>query len=142
MNEHDIKVEYVQKVHELVCEFETEGFVKTPHNKNAVLNRLRSQHAEHLRIFRAGCNNSVGKACAKYGVYDVFGNKICYYYDIRKKDKFVNLLVEIFYEKNPNPGVEIRKVFTRLLHLHRLHWFGCCHAGKDIRDTRLVLEIK
>lgn len=127
-------MEYSQEIHGLICEFETKGFVKTPHSRNTVLNRLRYQYGEYLRIFRAGCNNSVGKASAKYGVYDVFGNKISYYYDIRKKDKFVNFLVEMFHEKNPNPDMEIRKVFTRLLHTHRLHWFGCRHVGKDIHD--------
>jgi hypothetical protein len=47
----------------------------------------------------------------------------------------VDFLVEMFYEKNPNPDVEIRKVFTRLLHLHRLHWFGYRHVGKDTKDA-------
>lgn len=120
------KVGYVPEVYE----FETKGFVKTPYRNNEVLRRLRSQHGEYLRMFRSGYKCAVGRAKATYGTYDIFGDKISYYYDKRKEDKFVKFLIELFYEKNPNPDSEIRKVFTRLLHVHNLHWTGCFHRGK------------
>jgi hypothetical protein len=124
------KINYLPDVYE----FETEGFVKSSRNKT-VLNRLRSQYGTYLRMFNAGCNNSIGRSGAKYGSYDIFGNKICYYYDIRKESEFVDFLTRLFYENNPDPDEEIRKVFTRILHLHKLHWLGCRHSGKYRYDV-------
>ena len=124
---------------ELMDEFEIKGFVKCP-SGNQSLNKLREQYGEYLKIFNSGYNISVGRTGAKYGTYDIFGDRTCYYYDIRKEKEFVNYLVEKFYEKNPDPDKEIRKVFTRILHIHRLHWFGCRHGGKiryDINKTEL-----
>ncbi len=117
-----------------VSKFETEGFVKSSKN-TTVLYKLRNQYGEYLRIFNAGSNTSVGGTGAKYGSYDLFGDKICYYYDIRKESKFIDFLIRIFYEKNPNPDGDIRKSFTRILHTHKLHWFGCRHEGKDRPDV-------
>jgi hypothetical protein len=120
--------EYVPEVYE----FETKGFVKTPHRRSVVLYRLRSQYGKYLRTFHVGSKCAVRRSKATYGTYDIFGGKISYYYDIRKEDKFVNFLIELFCEKNPNPDVDIRKVFTRILHVHNLHWSGCSHKGKDV----------
>ena len=58
-------------------------------------------------MFRAGSKTTVRRAKATYGTYDIFGDKISYYYDKRKEDKFVNFLIESFYEKNPNPDVDM-----------------------------------
>ena len=106
-------------------EFEIVGFVKSQPD---ILRRLRMYYEP--KIFCPGHKLSVGRADAKYGTYDIFGDKICYYYDIRREDDFINFLVKIFLEKNPDPDSEIRKVFTRLLHNHGLCWFGCVHEGK------------
>lgn len=131
------KMKYVPEVYE----FETKGFVKTPHRNVIVLHMLRCQYGEYLRMFRAGSKTSVGRSKATYGTYDIFGDKISFYYDIRKEAEFVNFLIELFYEKNPNPDMEIRKAFTRMLHLHNLHWPGCFHRGKDVYNSG-ILELK
>ena len=120
-----------------VNDFETEGFVKASCNAST-LNRLRAQYGEYFRIFHAGSNYSAGRSRVKYGPYEIFGSKIHYYYDVRKESEFVNFLTNMFYEKNPDPDGDIRKAFTRTLHVHKLHWFGCRHEGKDRNDTRLM----
>lgn len=109
-------------------EFKTKGFIKAI-GQSDFLAQLRERYAEYLRIFAAGNNNSVGKIGA-YGSFDIFGNRICYYYDKRKENDFVDFIVEKFFEKNPEPNMEIRKVFTRILHQHGLCWAGCIHTGK------------
>lgn len=120
-----------------IDEFEINGFIKSPGN-SYILTRLRIHHGEYLRIFNAGFNISAGRTGSKYGIYDVFGDRICYYYDIRREKEFVDFLVKKFYEKNPNPDSGIRKVFTRILHSHKLHWFGCVHEGKDRCDKSTI----
>jgi hypothetical protein len=106
-------------------EFETVGFIKSQPD---LLKKLRMYYEP--KIFGPGNKLSVGKSDAKYGLYDIFGDRICYYYDTRREDDFTNFLVAKFLEKNPNPNSEIRKVFTRLLHNYGLCWFGCRHEGK------------
>lgn len=96
------------------------------------------QYGKYLRIFNVGCHISVGRTGAKYGTYDIFGDRICYYYDIRRKKEFVDFLIGKFYEKNQNPDADIRCVFTRILHTHKLHWFGCRHDGKDRYDVSKI----
>ena len=108
-------------------EFETIGFVKS---QSDLLNQLRRHYGRYLKIFCPGKKLSIGRSDAKYGTYEIFGDKMCYYYDIRREDDFINFLVTKFLEKNPDPNSEIRKVFTRLLHNHGLCWFGCLHGGK------------
>lgn len=118
---------------ESIDEFENNGFIKCI-SENYGLKKLRERYGEHLKIFNSGHNISIGRAGAKYGTYEIFGGKTCYYYDIRREKEFVNYLVDRFYNNNPNPDKEIRKVFTRILHAHRLHWFGCRHSGKNRYD--------
>jgi hypothetical protein len=82
------------------------------------------------KIFSPGNKLSIGRNDAKYGLYDIFGDKMCYYYDARREDDFTDFVVAKFLEKNPDPDSEIRKAFTRLLHNYGLCWFGCSHEGK------------
>lgn len=128
-------IKYLPEVHE----FETEGFVKSSHN-STVLDRLRSQYGKYLKTFNAGNNNSIGRSGARYGSYDVFGSRICYYYDIRKEGKFVDFITKLFYDNNPSPNEEIRKVFTRVMHVHGLHWFGCRHQGMRRRNVEKIIS--
>lgn len=108
-------------------EFETKGFIKTP-GESDLLVQLRWRYGKYLKIFNAGHNISIGRTGAKYGSYDIFGSKLCYYYDKRREKDFINFLVEKFFEKNPDADSDIRKVFTRVLHSHGLCWFGCVHG--------------
>lgn len=110
-------------------EFEINGFVKSS-DESDLLTQLRRHYGRYLKKFSAGHNISIGTAGAKYGSYDLFGDRICYYYDIRKEENFIDFLVKKFLEKNPDPNSEIRKVFTRILHTYGLCWFGCIHRGK------------
>jgi hypothetical protein len=109
-----------------VQEFETKGFIK--HIDGYLLPILRNSYGRYLRIFNSGYNVSAGRSGAKYGTYEVFGERICYYYDYRKEKEFTNHLVDIFYRKNPIPDIGAKKSFTRLLHAHGLHWAGCIHC--------------
>ena len=110
-----------------VDEFENKGFVIKSSNMY-ILHRLRKQYGEYMKIFDVGHRTKAGGSEAKFGTYELFGSKLCYYYDERRKEDFVNFLVEKFYENNPDPERDIRKVFTRILHLHNLHWKGCYHG--------------
>jgi hypothetical protein len=58
----------------------------------------------------------------KYTSVDILGEKFKYYFDMDRKENFVDFLVKKFYEKNPNPEMGLKKAFTRLLHLNKLHW--------------------
>lgn len=111
-------------------EFETKGFVESPYNASYILKKLRQKFGENLKLFNTGYNLAIGRTGAKYGTYDIFGKRLCYYYDVRRNKEFVDFLVNKFFDKNPEPDKEIRKSFTRILHSHRLHWFGCVHSGK------------
>ena len=121
---------------DIIGEFETKGFIEPPSNSSYILNKLRDQYREYLKIFNSGFGVSAGRTGSRYGTYDIFGDRICYYYDIRKEKEFVNHLVKKFYDNNPVPDKEIRKVFTRILHIHRLHWYGCRHSAKIRYDVK------
>lgn len=108
-------------------EFETVGFVKS---QPGLLNQLRRRYGTCLKIFCPGNSLSIGKGDAKYGVYHILGDRMCYYYHAEKEDDFVNFLVKKFLEKNPGHNSEVRKAFTRVLHYYGLCWAGCVHEGK------------
>ena len=113
-------------------EFETVGFVKS---RSDLLQRLRVYYGRYLKIFCPAKRRSLGRNYAKYGSYELFGDKICYYYDVRREDEFINFLVNKFLEENPEPDSNIRKVFTGLLHNYGLCWFGCRHeVKKELRS--------
>lgn len=112
-----------------IKEFETNGFIEAP-GESDILWQLRWRYSKYLKIFNVGHNISIGRSGARYGPYDIFGSKVCYYYDNRRKNDFIDFLVKKFFEKNPEPDSEIRKVFTRILHAYGLCWFGCVHSSK------------
>ena len=120
----------MKKLEYVIEEFEKKGFVAAPDNASYVLVKFRERFGENFKIFNTGYSVSIGRTGARYGTYDIFGCRMCYYYDIRKEIEFVDFLIKKFFDKNPEPDKEIRKIFTRILHYHRLHWFGCVHGGK------------
>lgn len=76
----------------------------------------------HIRFFDSKIGGS-SQGSMKYSIRDILGeNNYMYYFNIDNTEKFVNFLVKKFYEKNPNPEKGLKKAFTRLLHLHGLHW--------------------
>lgn len=100
------------------------GYVRS---SSRLLYHIRTKNQDlkgiEIRFFdpRIG-SSSLGSI--KYSCWDILGERHIYYFDIEKKEKFVNFLVNKFYEKNPDPERGLKKAFTRLLHLHRLHWPG------------------
>lgn len=117
----------------MIDEFERNGFVRG--HGGTVLNILRKEYSDRYRRFDSGNNNAVGRSGGRYGSYDIFGDRMCYYYDIERKEEFVRFLVERFYGQNPlargdgeGEGSEMRKIFTRMLHDHGMCWDRCRHG--------------
>ncbi len=109
-------------------EFKYRGFVSysdRPH----VLRRLRTDYGEYFRIFKCGMAGAGGCRPSRTSAIDLFGGRLHYCYDIRRKEDFVKFLVGEFYKKNPDADSNMRAQFTRLLHSHGLHWEGCFHKG-------------
>ena len=75
-----------------------------------------------IRFFNANSGGSKSLGSIKYTSIDILGENCKYFFDIERKEKFANFLVEKFYENNPNPEKGLKKAFTKLLHLHGLHW--------------------
>lgn len=100
-------------------EFNKNGFIEISRNGN-VLKALRREYSQYYRVFKS-VNKSKG-INVKYGTYDLFGDILNYYYDIRHKDKFVSFLEKKFREYNDDYDTNVGKrgAFTRLLHMHSL----------------------
>ena len=75
-----------------------------------------------IRFFDPKSGGRKNAGGIKYSSVDILGETYTYYFDIERKEKFANFLVNKFYENNPNPEKGLKKAFTRLLHLHGLHW--------------------
>ncbi len=106
----------------LIKEFESKGFVE-PFSNRYVIRKLRKNN-QYFKIFDGGYKTSAGRL-TKCGVYKIFGKRIIYYYDIRRKEEFVDFLINKFYGNNPDPDRELKSQFTRILHSHGLCWPGC-----------------
>ncbi len=121
----------ISKIHLLrIEEFEKYGFIEPKPNEHYLLKLLRTTHRDTLRIFKSGHGISAGRTGSSIGTYEVFGGKVIYYYDIRRKEEFVEFLVKKFFVLNQYPDEYIRRVFTKMLHYHGLCWEGCAHDGK------------
>lgn len=92
-----------------------------------------------IKIFDSKCG-SRSQGGIKYSGTDIFGENCTYYFDIERKEKFANFLVKKFHEKNPNPEIGLNKAFTRILHLHGLHWSEE-FTGKK-KKTETISKIK
>lgn len=122
----------------LLKEFEDKGFVPSFSNSR-FLSKLRERYS--YKVFNAGCKISAGRL-SKYGIYEVFGKRMTYYYDIKRKDEFVNFLVEKFYSQNPDASSDLQGSFTRLLHIHGLCWAGCVLHNSAINIRKFKNTIK
>lgn len=125
---------------ELIIEFENKGFVASFSNPY-LLDKLRKRYNQYFKIFDGGCKISAGRL-TKYGIYEIFGEKIKYYYDIRREDEFINFLVNRFYKQNPNAGPDIQSSFTRILHSHGLCWAGCVFHNSNIDIKKFKYTVK
>lgn len=114
----------------IIEEFKRYGFTKLISGDKYLLTILRREYRDSLRIFKSGYGVSAGRTGSMYGTYDIFGDKVLYYYDIRRKEEFVDFLVRKFFELNPDPKQCIKRVFTKMLHYHGLCWPECSHDGK------------
>lgn len=115
-----------------IQEFNKKGFAKT---SNRLLYYIRNNYVPDTKIFRPCRTVSSGnKGSAKYSSSDIFGCHSSYCFDKKRKKEFVDFLVTKFLEVNKDPDENIRKVFTRMLHSHGLHWDECSCEKKN-NDT-------
>lgn len=116
-----------------VQELNKKGFVKI---SSRLLYYIRNNGVLYIRFFRPGTVAVSGsKGSIKYSSSDIFGDRNCYCFDTRRKKEFVDFLVTKFFMINENPDANIRKVFTRILHQHGLHWDECVCGKKNKYDT-------
>lgn len=106
----------------MLDEFDAKGFVSYNRNKGKFLAVLRSNYGEYYRIFKTAHTGKRRKEFVRFGTFELFGKRLMYYYDVRRKEEFVDFLVKLFYEKNPEPDSGAKSVFTRLLNYHALSW--------------------
>lgn len=52
--------------------------------------------------------------------------------NIRRDKEFIEFLVKKFFDENPEPDKEIRKIFTRILHYHNTLVWLCPFWEKTI----------
>lgn len=123
----------------LIKEFESKGFVESFSNRY-LIRKLRKRHNQYFKIFDGGCKTSAGRL-TKCGIYQIFGKRIIYYYDIRRKQEFVDFLINKFYGHNLEPGKELKSQFTRILHSHGLCWSGCVFHNSPIVARRFKEEM-
>lgn len=121
----------------LISEFEDKGFVESFSNYY-FLGILRERYNQYFKIFDAGRRISVGRL-AKYGAYEIFGKRVTYFYDKRREGEFADFLVSMFYDQNKEPGQDMQRSFTRILHIHGLCWSGCVAHNRPI-DVRKFKE--
>lgn len=112
-------------------ELKNKGYARTSHALAYYLRKNASKGVDsNFRIFRPGVSTTSGGKGSRFSSIDVFGDYHSYFYYIEKKERFVEFLVSKFLAKNKDPDANIRRVFTRILHNHGLHWYGCCCVGK------------
>lgn len=113
----------LNRTQEEIKMFIEKGYARS---SSILLRNIRIKNPElrdvQIRVFcpNSGSSGSIGSI--KYTSIDLLGERYTYYFDTEKREKFANFLVEKFYENNPNPEKGMKKAFTRLLHLHGLHW--------------------
>lgn len=127
-SEETKEIKYLDKIQEL----KDRGFAR---RSDKLLKYIRKHHLLQIKIFRPGIGTAGGdRSSSKYSSFDIFGDRYSYYYDKERENDFVNFLVYKFLIKNPDPGSGIKAAFTRILHTHGLHWYGCsCVNGNEIR---------
>ena len=114
-----------------IQELNQKGFARM---SRRLLYYIRINNMPYIKFFRIGMTATSGsKGSIKYSSLDIFGDRHEYCFDIRRKKEFVDFLVAKFFVVNENPDMSIRKVFTRILHHHGLHW-GECRCPKKNKN--------
>ena len=122
-----------------IKEFESTGFAKS---SSVLLNYVRNKKDIDVKMFRYGITARAGrKGGTRYSSIDIFGERIVYIYRVEYKDNFVDFIVDKFLNKNPDPDTNLRKAFTRILHLNGLHWHGCSCMKEYNEKSRKSLSI-
>lgn len=111
------------QVQEVIKRFIEQGYLRS---SSILLYNIRIRHPElegiQVKFFepRSGGSSSIGSI--KYSGRDILGDVYTYYFDVERREEFANFLVKKFYKNNPNPEKGLKKAFTKLLHVHGLHW--------------------
>ena len=107
-----------------IQEFNEKGFARI---SKRLLYHIRTNNVPDIKFFRPGSMSpsSGRKVLVRYSSSDIFGDHHVYCFDIKRKKEFVDFLVEKFFRMNEYPEIGMRKVFTRILHDHGLHWDEC-----------------
>lgn len=112
-----------------VQELNEKGFAKI---SSRLLYYIRMNNISDIKFFRPSFMTTSGsKGSIRYSSSDIFGDHCAYCFDIKRKKEFVDFLVAKFFMVNENPDHGIRKVFTRILHQHGLHWDECSCDKKN-----------
>ena len=112
-----------------IQELDKKGFARSSYK---LLRYIRKNKMVDIKFFKVGANSLSGsKGDAKYSAVDIFGDHFTYYFYISRKKEFVNFLVDKFLMQNKDPDKNLRKVFTKILHSHGLHWEECWCANKS-----------
>lgn len=119
-----------------IRELKEKGFIRS---SKRLLYYVRTECDLDIKIFRTGVTTGSGRK-GKYSSIDIFGERHNYCYDIDRKKEFIDFLVTKFLAKNGNADMNIRKVFSRLLHTHGLHWEGCYCRNKNGEDKAELLD--
>ncbi len=115
-----------------IQELNTKGYAKI---SSRLLYHIRNKNMSDIKFFRPGSITTSGsKGSIKYSSSDIFGDHHAYCFNIKRKKEFVDFLVAKFFNVNQNPDTNIRKVFTRVLHQHGLHWDECVCGKKNKYD--------
>lgn len=115
-----------------IQEFNKKGFARI---SSRLLYYIRTNDMSDIKFFRHGSITTSGsKGSIKYSSSDIFGDHHAYCFDIKRKKEFVDFLVAKFFGVNEDPDNGMRKVFTRVLHQHGLHWDGCRCGKKNKYD--------
>ncbi len=116
-----------------IQELNKKGFVRI---SSRLLYHIRINAMSDIKFFRPGSITTSGsKGSIKYSSADIFGDHHAYCFDIKRKKEFVDFLVGKFLRVNEDPDSGIRKVFTRILHQHGLHWDECTCDKKNKYDN-------
>jgi hypothetical protein len=111
------------RTQEIIEKFVEQGYIRS---SPILLRNIRVNNQKlngiHIKIFAPSSGGHRSHGSIKYTSMDILGERYAYYFDVERKEKFVDYLVEKFYKKNPNPERGLKSAFTRLLHLHGLRW--------------------
>lgn len=112
---------------EAALELKEKGF-----RRGIVSEKFRSEHPR-LKVVQL---KALSKA-ASYSFFDLFGERMQYYYLKERGGEFSRFLEEKFFKRNLHPSKKMLRSFSALLHMNGLHWSGCVDANRSPREEML-----